>query len=117
RQVVALVQESIDDPVLPNFGTEMVARVLEARMVGGAIVPIPEVAAATEVREASGITQYRVAETGPLPVHGFAARSGPAADAAKEQILGFVEGAWEGDARILTPSGCPEGRCDFSEAP
>ncbi|WP_053237731.1 hypothetical protein [Sandaracinus amylolyticus] len=112
--IVALLQESIGDPVLPNPGSEMAARVLEATMIGAPIVPIAGLQGATTIAGASAITQYRVASTDALDIHGFAAEEGPAADAAREQIMGFVQSAWAGEASVEVPAGCAGGSCDFS---
>lgn len=112
--VSLLLQESIGDPVLPNFGSEMAARVIGARMVGDAIVPIDGIESASSVEAGSAITQFRVASDDALDIHGFAAESTPAADAAREQIFGFVRSAWEGAAVIEVPAGCVAGSCDFS---
>ena len=66
----------------------------------------------------SGITQYRVADTGPYDVHGFAGRNTPAGRAARAQIVDFVRSIWnDGEAKITVPTGCPSGRCDFSGTP
>jgi pimeloyl-ACP methyl ester carboxylesterase len=115
---VALVQESIYDPVLPNPGTAMVAEVLDAAHVGPVLVPIVGRPQLERTVERSGLTQYHVVSNSALEVHGFAAQDTPAAAAAQEQILGFVEGAWAGSATIEFPSGCtmgtPDGSCDFA---
>jgi hypothetical protein len=116
---VFLLQESMGDPVLPNAGTEMVAVVSRAQQVGAVLHPIWEVESAEEAVGASAITQF---DTGYDPadddniyrIHGFAARGGPAGDAAREQILSFVQSVWEGEPRITVPTLCPEGRCAFS---
>lgn len=110
--IVVLAQESIGDPVLPNPGTEMVAQVLGAAMVGEPLVPIEGLERSDVVRGASGLTQYWV-EGEPFDVHGFAAQSSPAADAASEQIIEFAESVWAGDPVIEVPSGCADARCDF----
>jgi len=109
-----LVQESMGDPVLPNAGTEMVARTVGARHVGGVLEPIAGITTAPEVIDGSGITQFRSPDTEELDVHGFAARDTPAGDAAREQILRFLETAWAGESVISPPSTCPESGCDFS---
>jgi hypothetical protein len=108
-----LIQESIGDPVLPNQGTEMVVRTANAMMVGAAIDPIPGIESRAEVIEGSAITQFRTDATGEFAVHGFADGDGPAGEAAREQILQFLETTWAGSSRITVPSSCPESLCDF----
>jgi hypothetical protein len=110
-----LVQESMGDPVMPNAATEMVARTVGARHVGGVLEPIAGIQTAPEVIEASGITQFRTPDTSELDVHGFAARGTQAGVAAREQILHFLETAWAGESVIVPPSICPASGCDFSE--
>lgn len=112
--VMALVQESIGDPVMPNAATEMVGRITGAAHIGAAIVPIDGIEPAASVSMQSGLTQYRVPGTDALDIHGFAAESTAAAAAAQQQIFDFVRGAWEGNASITTPAGCAAGSCDFS---
>lgn len=111
---VALVQESMGDPVLPNPGTHVVARLLNAAQVAAPLERLDDLPIAESTEEASGFTQFRVSATRPLDVHGFAARSGPEGDAAREQILTFVRTAWEGAARVEIPSACPAMSCDFT---
>jgi len=110
--IIALAQKSIGDPVLPNVGTEMVARVLGASIVGEALVPIDGLETASEIEGGSGLTQYWV-EGDAFAVHGFAAQDTPAAAAATEQIIDFVESAWAGAPRITVPAACTNGACDF----
>ncbi len=112
---VALVQASIGDPVLPNPGTNAVARLLGATQVGAPLERLDDLPMASSTEEQSGFTQYHVTATRPLDVHGFAARSGPEGDAAREQILTFVESAWDHAARVEIPSGCAGGSCDFTQ--
>ena len=64
------------------------------------------------VRDASGLTQYWV-EGDVYDVHGFAAADTPAAAAATEQIIEFVESVWAGAPIIEVPSGCADATCDF----
>lgn len=116
RGAAFLVQESIGDPVVPNSGTEMVAQVTSAKLVGAELVPLAaSIPRATEVTGGSALTQYRVAETGAYDVHGFAGRDTPAGRAARAQIVDFVSSIWQrGSAKITVPAGCPSGSCDFS---
>jgi hypothetical protein len=111
---VALLQESIGDPVLPNPGTHMVAEVLHATMVGAVLTPVEGLPTADSTTEMTGLTQFHVPGSDPLDVHGFADRSGPGGDAAREQILTFVESAFDESARIEIPSGCASMSCDFT---
>lgn len=115
-----LLQQSIDDPIVPNAGTDILALALGASMVGPALQPIPGMAEVEEQREGAGLTQFRVPDTGAYDVHGFAARDTPAGAAAAEQIIDFVQSVWiDGQPRIGFPAGCaevtPAGDCDFRE--
>src|SRR6185437_7972884 len=115
RDAAFLIQESIGDPVVPNPGTEMVATVTQATQVGDILVPIASgIPHATEVDGASGITQYKVTSSDPFDIHGFAAQSTPAGDAARSQIAAFVASVWAGAPKITVPAGCTNGSCDFS---
>jgi hypothetical protein len=111
--LIALEQESIGDPVLPNPGTEMVARVTGAIQVGAVLVPIEGVDTGATVRGASALTQFRVSDTDAIEIHGFAARDTPAANAAQAQIVAFVRSVWAGVPVIAVPEGCAGGSCDF----
>ena len=66
-----------------------------------------------------GITQYRVPDTDPFHIHGFAARNTPAGEAAMEQIFSFMRSGWDGEAIMSFPEGCSEvtedGSCDFTD--
>ncbi len=114
-----LLQESMDDPISPNPGTDVLARALEAQMVGPQLSELPDLEAVDSAVGRSGMTQYRVPATDAYDVHGFAARSTIAGDAAMEQILAFTLATWEGTSQIDFPAGCadvtPNGDCDFSE--
>jgi hypothetical protein len=109
-----LIQESIGDPVLPNPGSAMVAVVTGAAQVGTVLSPIEGVPEAGPIEGKSGITQYRVADTDPFAIHGFAARDTPAGAAAREQMAAFLGSVWAGKPAISVPAGCPKGSCDFS---
>ena len=111
---VALLQESIGDPVLPNPGTHMVAEVLHATLVGAVLSPVEGLPLSDSTTEMTGLTQFHVPGSDPLDVHGFADRSGPAGDAAREQILTFVQSAFDESARVEVPSGCASMSCDFT---
>ena len=114
-----LLQESMGDPVVPNQGTSVLATSLGAQIVGPALEPIVGLSEVDEVRGGVGLTQYRVPDTGVYDVHGFAARSTPAGEAAMEQIFTFVRSGWdEGTTLVAFPAGCadvtPAGDCDFT---
>lgn len=115
-----LLQQSMGDPIVPNQGTDLLASALGAQFVGPALRDIPALTSAAndEVINGIGITQYRVPDTEPLHIHGFAARDTPAGAAAMEQIFGFMHSGWEGDALIQFPDGCAsvtaDGSCDFT---
>jgi hypothetical protein len=115
RDGAFLIQESIGDPVVPNPGTEMVAEITGATQVGAVLVPIAVgIPTATQVVGASGITQYWVTSSDPFDIHGFAAQSTPAGDAARSQIASFVTSIWAGTPTITVPAGCTGGSCNFS---
>ncbi|MCU0656814.1 MAG: hypothetical protein MUF64_16640 [Polyangiaceae bacterium] len=109
-----LIQESMGDPVLPNPGTEALARVTAAVLVGQPLQAVPGVSSAASVAGASALTQYRVASEDSSAIHGFAARNEPAGKAAREQIFAFLTSVWAGAPVITVPASCPEQRCDFS---
>lgn len=113
---VLLVQESMGDPILPNEGTELLSVSTEALHIGKILTPIDGLETGTEAIERTALTQYKVPAGGDaLDIHGFAARSGPAGDAARAQITAFIKSAWAGQAKITVPAGCPGGSCDFSK--
>jgi hypothetical protein len=114
KSAAFLIQESIGDPVLPNPGSEMVAVVTGAVQVGAVLSPLAGVLPAGEAEGQSGITQYRVPDTDPFAIHGFAARDTPAGAAAREQMSAFLSSVWAGKPKVVVPAGCPEGSCDFS---
>lgn len=114
RKVTFLLQESIGDPVLPNVGTENVARTTDAVQLGAVLAPIEGVAPATEADDTSALTQFRVPKTADLEVHGFAAKDTPAGVAARDQIRAFVTSVFAGAPRIVVPPGCVGGSCDFT---
>lgn len=113
---VLLVQESIGDPILPNEGTEMLSVAADALHIGKVITPILGLETGADATERTALTQYKVPDGGdPLDIHGFAARSGPAGDAARAQITAFIKSAWAGQAKITVPASCTGGSCDFSK--
>ena len=115
-----LLQQSMGDPVVPNQGTDFLAAALRAEQVGPPLRPIDAVEPAANdlVVDGVGITQYLVPDEDPFHIHGFAARSTPAGEAAMEQIFGFMRSGWAGEAVMSFPEGCAEvtqdGSCDFS---
>jgi hypothetical protein len=111
-----LIQESIGDPVLPNQGTDMLAVVTGAGLLGEALTPIPGLAQVGKDAGSSRITQYQVPAdtTDALDIHGFAARDTPAGAAAREQILDFLTSVWASEPTIELPSTCAQESCDFS---
>lgn len=116
-----LLQESMDDPVLPNLGTNLLANALGATQIEPVLDPIYGLDSVDgTVSSGAALEQFRVPDTGVYDVHGFAARDTIAADAAMEQILTFLEGAWEGDTPMVHPGLCwdegKDGTCDFTEA-
>lgn len=113
---VLLVQESIGDPILPNEGTELLSVSADALHIGKVITPIVGLETGSEAIERTALTQYKVPPGGDaLDIHGFAARGGPAGDAARAQITEFIKSAWAGQSKITVPAGCPGGSCDFSK--
>jgi len=114
RKTTFLLQESIGDQVLPNVGTENVAKTTGASQVGAVLDPIEGVSTSVEVVDASALTQFKVVQTSDLDVHGFAARDTPAGIAAREQIRAFVASVFAGRPRIALPPGCVGGSCDFT---
>ncbi len=119
KGAVYLMQESVGDPVMPNVGTELLARSLQAAHVGVPITTLPGIEPTGDLVGATGLTQFSVPPTGEYDVHGFAARDTPAGDAAMEQIFRFARAAWAGESEIVVPSGCAtastDGSCDFSD--
>ncbi len=115
RNAAFLIQESIDDPIVPNPGSEMVAVVTDATQVGAVLVPIAAgIGTAPFVDGKSGITQYHVTSSDPYNVHGFAAQATPAGNAARAQIASFVSSIYTGTPKITVPAGCVNGSCDFT---
>lgn len=109
------IQESIGDPILPNEGTALLSVSTSAIQLAKVLDPILGVSSAgSDVTDKTALTQFKVATTDALDKHGFAARSGPAGDAAREQMIGFVTSVWDGKPSIAVPSGCTGGSCDFS---
>jgi hypothetical protein len=115
-----LLQESMDDPVLPNLGTNLLANALSAKQLTPVLDPIYGLEQVEgPVTSGAALEQYRVPDTGVYDVHGFAARNTIAGHAALEQILMFLDEAWEGQTPMEHPELCTEfgkdGTCDFTE--
>jgi hypothetical protein len=116
-----LLQEAMNDPVLPNLGTDLLAHALQAKQLAPALEPVHGLQSVEGVvTSGAALTQFRVPEEGQYDVHGFAARDTIAADAAMEQILHLLNTAWEGRPEIIHPPLCStvgtDDACDFSEA-
>ncbi|TAK21953.1 MAG: hypothetical protein EPO40_29060 [Myxococcaceae bacterium] len=114
---VLLLQESIDDPVVPNVATELAAAVVRAAQIRPAIVPVDGLDQVDVADGRSALTQFRVVDADPLAVHGFAARRTPAAQAARDQMVAFLGSVLAGAPRIAVPTGCvvatPLHDCNF----
>ncbi|NOY26170.1 MAG: hypothetical protein GXP62_09890 [Oligoflexia bacterium] len=120
KNTMFLLQESMDDPVVLNPGTDILAVAQDGVMIGPALQDIPGLGSADQITSGSGLTQFRVPNTGVYDVHGFAARDTPAGAAAFQQIIDFVNSVWIDDSPLITfPDLCtnvtPNGDCDFTE--
>ena len=114
-----LMQQSMDDPVLPNLGTELLANALGAVLFEPYLEPVHGLQTTSEaVSTGAALEQFRVEDTGPYDVHGFAARDTLAGAAALDQMLGLLGSAWDGSPSMSHPLGCtegiPDGSCDFT---
>lgn len=113
-----LMQMSMEDPILLNIGTWILARAEDAVQVEPVLSDLGLEQDPGPVTGHTAITQYRVPDTGIYDVHGFAARDTPAGDAAFEQIWEFLDSVWAGTPTITHPDGCVEvtasGDCDFT---
>jgi hypothetical protein len=114
KRPVILIQESIDDPIVPNIGTNLLATAVGASLVGGVIQDIPGMPRQTSVAGGNGIVQFRVPFTSQGAVHGFADCRNPGGDAARMQMTDFLASAWAGSPLIRVPAVCPGGTCDFA---
>jgi len=112
---VYLVQESMGDPILPNEGTAMLSVAVRATQVGAILSPIVGVEGGVDSTGKTGLTQYKVPSSDPYDVHGFAAASGPAGDAARDQITDYLHSVFEGQPKITVPVACAGGSCDFTK--
>jgi hypothetical protein len=111
---VLLIQESIGDTVLPNIGSELMARSAGAVRVGALLDDFAAIEQVNVATEQSALTQYHVTAE-PADVHGFGITDTPAGDAAREQIRHFFATAQERQAEIIVPTLCPNQRCDFTD--
>lgn len=117
-----LLQEVMDDPVLPNLGTDILAAALGAKQFSPPLNAVHGLELTDEVvYEGATLEQFRVPEgLGVYQHHGFGANDTVAGDACLEQILEFLDGAWDGDTPMSRPDICLEqgldGTCDFSQA-
>lgn len=115
-----LLQESMGDPVLPNLGTELLANALDAVHLTPTLSDVHGIPTDPgPLSTGATLTQFRVPPSGPYDIHGFAARETPAGAAALDQIIEYLDTAWNEPAPIMAfPQGCsitPNGDCDFSE--
>jgi hypothetical protein len=120
--LVALIQESMGDPVLPNIGTHLVATSSNAVQVGAVLEPVEGVLQQPVSEGRSALTQFRISNrnTDALDRHGFGGRDSTAGRAAREQIRAFFESVWRGAPRITVPPLCTRGgldSCDFGDEP
>ncbi len=116
-----LLQQVMDDPILPNLGTELLANALQAGQLSPSLQSVVGLQPVEGVvTSGAALTQFRVPEEGQYDVHGFAGRDTLAADAALEQILHLLLTTWAGAPEIIHPTICSEvgsdDRCDFSTA-
>jgi hypothetical protein len=121
-ELVALVQASMGDPILPNIGTHLVATSSSAVQVGAVLEPVEGVARVPVAEGRTALTQFRISNrnTDPIDRHGFGGRDTNAGRAARAQIRAFLESAWQGAPRIEVPPGCVRGgveSCDFGDDP
>ncbi|MBL8918071.1 MAG: hypothetical protein JNJ54_04350 [Myxococcaceae bacterium] len=120
--LVALVQQSMGDPILPNIGTHLVATSANAVQIGAVLEPVEGVARQPASDGRTGLTQFRISNrnTNPIDRHGFGGRSSTAGRAAREQIRAFFDSVWRGAPRITVPPLCTRGgldSCDFGDEP
>jgi hypothetical protein len=111
---VFLLQESIDDLVLPNIGTELMAVSSGAQLVGEALVSFGGLESTSMAVEQTAITQFRVSGDD-AGIHGFAITDTVAGEAARAQIRHFFATALAGSAEVIVPPQCPASGCDFSD--
>lgn len=120
--LVALIQESMGDPILPNIGTHLVATSSNAVQVGAVLEPVEGVAQRPLSEGRTALTQFRISNrnTAPLDRHGFGGRDSTAGRAARQQIRAFFDSVWSGSPRITVPPLCTRGgleSCDFGDEP
>lgn len=116
-----ILQESIDDPVVPNIGTAFLGRALRAKMLTPALQPIVGIEGVERV-DGSGVAlaQYQVPFDPGYGAHGFAACNTPAGKAARAQITRWARSCWDGKPTTFLPAECNEASggkgCDFRSA-
>lgn len=118
---VFLLQQSMEDPVLPNVGTELLANALGAVQFEPFIQPIVGLTSTSGVvTTGAAIEQFRVPNTGQYDIHGFAARDTIGKQAAMQQILEMLTTYWDGAPQMSHPPLCTElgtnGTCDLVDA-
>ncbi len=112
---VFLIQESMGDPILPNIGSDITATSTGAVHIGAVLEAIVGVEPVAGPADATAITQFKVASTDELDIHGFGAGESPAGVAAREQIEHFIMTALTGQPEIIVPQSCLMQSCDFSQ--
>jgi hypothetical protein len=110
---VVLVQESMEDPIVTNEGTEMLSISLDARIVGVPLRTVGKLQTAPDLASGVALTQFRVPATGEYDVHGFADCRNPAGEAARAQMMQFLNSCYRGAPKVLPPALCLEG-CDYT---
>ncbi len=118
---IFLLQESMDDPILPNLSTDILANALGAVALQPGLETVLGLTEGTgPVTSGAALEQFRVPDTGQYDVHGFAAMQTIASDAALEQMTHLVRTSWDGTPEIVHPTGCDlaeaDGACDFSDS-
>lgn len=118
---MALLQESVGDPILPNIGSEILAGTFDAVLLQPAIYDIDTLSSGTAVTSGMALEEFEVpASESDLGKHGFAARDTPAGAAAMGQIFDFLSSALDGDPEIHHADACTadnaDGTCDYSQS-
>ncbi len=119
RGLVFLLQESIGDPIVPNPGTEILARALGAVQLEPAVEVVEGLDAQPGPLATSALEQFRVASDEMFAIHDFVDDDTYAAQAAHEQLAAFATSVAVGAPEIAHPETCTDhgvdGSCDFSE--
>jgi len=116
---MALLQESVGDPILPNIGSEILAATFDAVLLQPDIYDIDTLTGGTEIHAGMALEEFEVpASESDLGKHGFAARDTPAGAAAMGQIFDFFSSALEGAPEIHHATACTadnaDETCDYS---